>query len=32
MQNTSSTSNLPYGTNLKVDLGHTIENDYLYLK
>ena len=25
MQNTSSTSNLPYGTNLKVDLGHTIE-------
>ena len=25
IQNTSSTSNFPYGTNLRVDLSHIIE-------
>ena len=32
MQNTSSTSNLPYGTNPKVDLGHTIEKWFSLFK
>ena len=32
MQNTRPTSNLPFGTNLKVDLGHTIEKWFSLLK